>query len=82
MGSQIDQLRIQNLETRLSLRRSTCVNLALEFYAAVSTERRKKLDAQWEKSVKDMEALQLALERLKQANADEREAQFDVAQRL
>ena len=81
MGSLVDQLRIQNLETRLSLRRFTCVNLALEFYSAVSKERRKRLDARWKKSVKDMEALQLALERLKKARADEREAQFDAAQR-
>jgi len=82
MPSFVDQFRMQNLEARLDLRRLTCVNLALALHAALTSERRTTLAELLEKCTEDMEALEQAIERLKQSKAAEREAQFDEAQSI
>ena len=81
MTSPVDQFRMQNLETRLGLRRLTCVHLAVEIDAAMTVEQRRSLTALWEKSNKDVQALEAALEGLKRARECEREAHFDLALR-
>jgi cell division protein FtsB len=81
MRTFVDRLRIQNLEARLDLRRLTCYNLALELYAAITAERRNSLAEVLEKCLHDMEALQAAIERLKQSRAGELDDQLDEAQR-
>ena len=82
MNSFVDKFRMQNLEARLELRRLTCVNLAIELNAPLNMERRTALTALWEKSNREMHALESALERVKQAEECDRDAQLDVAQRV
>lgn len=65
MDSNIQALRVENLETRLDLTRFVRTTLELQFEFAQSVMARQILAHQWTQVVKECGALQFALELLK-----------------
>jgi len=61
----VDGLTVQTLEVRLGLRRQLCASLALEFEAAKTSDKKKEFARLWFEAMKEGDALELALERLK-----------------
>ena len=65
MGSAIQALRVENLETRLGLRQFVCTSLELEIEFAQTVEARQLLAQRRSQATKDCQVLQFALELLK-----------------
>ena len=65
MDSLVEALRIENLETRLGLRRFQCATLELELELAATEEQRTILARRRGEAIKGCVVLQLALEILK-----------------
>lgn len=60
----IHSLRVENLETRLSLRRFVCTSLELELELAQTEAARQILARSWVEAMKGCRVLQLALDLL------------------
>jgi hypothetical protein len=64
MDSLIQAFRVQNLETRIDLRRFACTSLELEFEFAQTSAAKHDLARQLKQEMKGFRALKFALELL------------------
>jgi hypothetical protein len=63
--SALEALRIENLETRLALRRFVCASLELKFEFVQTDWERNDIAGQWVAAMRGCSVIELALELLK-----------------
>jgi hypothetical protein len=65
LTSAVEALRIENLETRLALRRFVCASLELELEFVENDWKRNDLGSRWTAALRGCSTIELALETLK-----------------